>query len=79
MRLLLIIVGAFAAILCIEKPAEAKWCAEYNMGGGASNCGFATFQQCMAAVSGVGGTQPGGPSPYYQTPYYQRDRRGYRY
>jgi hypothetical protein len=27
-------------------------------GGGATNCGFATFQQCMAAVSGVGGTQP---------------------
>ena len=60
MRLLFIIVGAFAAIVCIEKPAEAQnggWCAEYNMGGGATNCGFATFQQCMAAVSGVGGSR----------------------
>jgi hypothetical protein len=32
MRLLLIIVGAFAAIVCIEKPAEAdngrQWCAD---------------------------------------------------
>ena len=67
MRLLLIIVGAFAAIVCIEKPAEAQnggWCAEYNMGGGATNCGFATFQQCMAAVSGVGGSC--GPNPMYQ-------------
>ena len=30
MRLLLIIVGVFAAIVCIEKPAEAQdypWCA----------------------------------------------------
>ena len=67
MRLLLIIVCAFAVILCIEKPAEAQnypWCAEYNMGGGATNCGFATFQQCMAAVSGVGGSC--GPNPMYQ-------------
>lgn len=39
MSLLLIIVGAFAAIVCIEKPAEAQnrpWCAYYNFkeGGG---------------------------------------------
>jgi Protein of unknown function (DUF3551) len=61
MRALLFILGVFAVIVSIEKPAEARrgaWCANYNMGGGATNCGFATFQQCMAAVSGVGGTQP---------------------
>jgi hypothetical protein len=34
-------------------PAHAEWCAVYRNGG--NNCGFATFQQCMAAVSGVGG------------------------
>ena len=34
----------------------------HDMGGGATNCGFATFQQCMAAVSGVGGSCS--PSPY---------------
>jgi hypothetical protein len=62
MRLLIIIVCAFAVVLLIEKPAEAAWCAEYDMGGGATNCGFATFQQCMAAVSGVGGSCS--PSPY---------------
>ena len=46
MRLLLIIVGALAAILCIEKPAEARdypWCAEGNYKGGATNCGFVTL------------------------------------
>ena len=32
------------------------WCANYSMwGGGSRNCGFVTYQQCMATVSGVGG------------------------
>ncbi len=32
------------------------WCAQYGgkMGGG-ENCGFSTYQQCMAALSGNGG------------------------
>ena len=32
------------------------WCAVYTgRGGGASNCGFRTWDQCMATVSGIGG------------------------
>jgi hypothetical protein len=33
------------------------WCAEYwgDRGGGGTNCGFLTLEQCRAAVSGVGG------------------------
>ena len=32
------------------------WCAVYGgRAGGASNCGFSTWQQCMATVSGIGG------------------------
>jgi hypothetical protein len=69
-RLLLIIVGAFAALVWIEKPAEAQnypWCAYYNFfHGGATNCGFSTFQQCLATVSGIGGSC--GPNPMYQPP-----------
>ena len=42
--------------------AEANWCAHYNMGGGASNCGFKTHHECLAAVRGVGGSC--GPSPH---------------
>jgi hypothetical protein len=79
MRLSLFILGVFAALVRTEIPAEAQnggWCAIYNMGLGATNCGFATFQQCMAAVSGVGGNCS--PGPYYQQPY-QRYRRGYPY
>jgi hypothetical protein len=32
------------------------WCAVYGgRAGGASNCGFRTWEQCMATVSGIGG------------------------
>ena len=42
-------------------PAQrGKWCAEYNADGGATNCGFNSYQQCRAAISGVGGScRPG--------------------
>ena len=63
MRLLLIIVGAIVAIVSVAKPAEANWCAHYNMGGGATNCGFKTHHQCLAAVRGVGGSCA--PSPHH--------------
>jgi len=68
MRLLPVIMGVFAAVVCIENPAEAQnypWCAYYNdQEGGFTNCGFVTFQQCLAALSGVGGSC--GANPQYQ-------------
>jgi hypothetical protein len=71
MRLSLFILGAFAAVVCFEKPAAAQtypWCAYYDFGGmgGAQNCGWATIEQCMATVSGIGGSC--GPNPQYQGP-----------
>jgi hypothetical protein len=69
MRLSLFLLGVFVAIICAQKPAEAQnypWCAYYDMGGmgGATNCGFATWQQCQAAISGIGGSC--GANPMYQ-------------
>jgi hypothetical protein len=48
------------AVACIAgTPAQAQnypWCAQYGRSaGGAMNCGFTSFQQCMATVSGIGG------------------------
>lgn len=49
------------AALAVFTPAtsqavEYPWCAQYGMrGDGGRNCGFTTFQQCLATVSGVGG------------------------
>jgi Protein of unknown function (DUF3551) len=32
------------------------WCARYGNGtGGGMNCGFTTFEQCLATVHGIGG------------------------
>jgi hypothetical protein len=76
MRFLLLTLGIAAGTAAVGSPAAAQnypWCAYYgggNMGGG-TNCGFTTFEQCMAALSGNGGfcninTQyvpPPGPHP----------------
>ena len=67
MRFALLILGVFAVIACIGEPAAAAqngaWCAYYDLGtSGFRHCGFATFQQCLDDVRGVGGNC--GPSPY---------------
>jgi len=53
------IMGAVAMLflMIVTTPsalAEGSWCASYG-GNGGTNCGFYSFQQCMAAVSGTGG------------------------
>jgi hypothetical protein len=68
MKLSLFILGVFVAVICAKRPVEAQeypWCAYYNVWqGGATNCGFSTYQQCMASVTGVGGSC--GANPQYQ-------------
>jgi hypothetical protein len=76
MRVLLCAAGILAVAGAMSTPARAQnypWCAYYGgtIGGGGTNCGFTTFEQCMATVSGIGGfcdrnTQyqpPAGPHP----------------
>jgi Protein of unknown function (DUF3551) len=51
---------ALLIVASATAPARAQnypWCAYYSGRGfgGASNCGFTSFQQCMATVSGIGG------------------------
>jgi hypothetical protein len=55
---------AAAVVLALAWPVDAaradpyRWCAEYSggdFGGGSTSCYFWTWEQCMAAVSGVGG------------------------
>lgn len=47
-------------VVLAQVPASAlpidntRWCAVYSRYGG-TNCGFFTWQQCMATVSGIGG------------------------
>ena len=48
-------------VLLTLTPANAlpcdntRWCAEYAPSMGGTNCGFFTWEQCMATVSGIGG------------------------
>jgi hypothetical protein len=40
------------------------WCATYNDKYGSHNCGFVTFEQCLATVRGIGGFC--GQNPWFQ-------------
>ena len=47
-------------VVLTHTPASAydpyPWCAQYSGdGGGGTNCGFLTIEQCRADVSGIGG------------------------
>jgi Domain of unknown function (DUF4399)/Protein of unknown function (DUF3551) len=58
MRHALICVSLAIMALAVERSpaaAQSAWCAYYK-GGSGTSCGFATFEQCLASVSGVGGT-----------------------
>lgn len=54
-----LMLGIVLATVGFGLRAEAQnypWCATYSMGmGGSQNCGFVTYEQCQATVSGIGG------------------------
>jgi uncharacterized protein DUF3551 len=55
-----ILAFALLASLAGTEPSRAEitypWCAQYGGGrNGSRNCGFWTYHQCMAALSGNGG------------------------
>jgi hypothetical protein len=57
MRRILPVAIAFAALSISNTGARADgtWCAHYGTGLEGMNCGFYSFEQCRATVSGVGG------------------------
>jgi hypothetical protein len=71
MRYTLIVMAAMAVATAFvsRSPAQAEdwpWCVDYNgggNGGGGTNCGFASWEQCQVTVRGVGGWCY--PNPYY--------------
>jgi Protein of unknown function (DUF3551) len=86
MKILLFTLGLLAAAATMNAPAEAQnypWCALYSGGsvGGGRNCGFTTFEQCLATVSGIGGScmrntqyePPSGPAPRHRPRHPQPD------
>jgi hypothetical protein len=74
MKFSFLALGVIAAAGVFASAAEAQnyqWCAEYaGTPDGPVNCGFVTFEQCLATVRGVGGfcvrnnTYQPPPGPY---------------
>jgi hypothetical protein len=62
-----------------QTPYDYPWCALYGSrtGGGAQSCYYKTYQQCMATMSGIGGTCI--RSPYYRGPQPRGQARYERY
>lgn len=64
----LVIAVATLGFLTAAAPSQAQtyydypWCAAYSFW--TKNCGFMTFQQCLATISGVGGSCE--PNPFYR-------------
>jgi hypothetical protein len=59
MKLSLFAFGIATAIAAFSGDAKAQnypWCAIYSGGsmGGATNCGFVSYDQCMATARGLG-------------------------
>ena len=84
-RILTVLALAGLTVLAWGEPGRAEitypWCAQFGgRDGGERNCGFWTYQQCMATVSGSSGfcevnamyrgPQPGmiPPPPDYRPP-----------
>jgi hypothetical protein len=61
MRRLLFVFGILVATTaigtCGSLETNYPWCAQYGgSAGGVQNCGFVSFEQCMATLSGMGGS-----------------------
>jgi hypothetical protein len=59
MRYALMLLCLMPVTLAAASWAQAQnypWCAQYSgRGGGAMNCGFTSYAQCMATIQGAGG------------------------
>jgi len=85
MRLRWLWLGAFAVAGCLAPMAQAQnypWCANFADGAGV-NCGFSTYEQCMATSQGSGGfctknnlyAPPGAATPARRTAHKHRLRK----
>ena len=58
-----------ATLVSLSSPTHAEieyaWCAVYKSDAG-TNCGFVSFDQCLATISGIGGFCY--PNPAYSEP-----------
>ncbi len=69
--LFLVLLGTTMLVNILPGVArEYPWCANY--GPSTRNCGFVSFEQCRATISGIGGYCA--QNPLYQGPQSRRQR-----
>jgi hypothetical protein len=76
MRILTFVTLLATALLGVIQPGMAReypWCANY--GPSTRNCGFVSFEQCLATISGRGGYCA--QNPLYQGPQPRSRRQPY--
>jgi hypothetical protein len=73
------VIAAATMLATVGKAQNYPWCAEYaGTPDGPVNCGFVTFEQCLATVRGVGGfcvrnnTYQPPPGPHHSSTSVQR-------
>jgi Protein of unknown function (DUF3551) len=76
MRNIAVLATVLAGLSLSTGAEAAPWCAQYSVHGGATNCGFYSFQQCMQTVHGIGGFCSQNPFEAYG--YSQRQQRPVR-
>ena len=57
MKIVIFVLATAAAMVTSGAPAQAQnypWCLYWNSNGGARNCGFISFPQCMQSAMGAG-------------------------
>jgi hypothetical protein len=67
MRNILIAGALLVGLQLLPAPSQAReypWCARYDWT--TSNCGFVSFEQCLATIRGIGGRCE--PNPRYVPP-----------
>jgi hypothetical protein len=76
--MLIAIAGVTLLGTSIGEARDYPWCAQYGGRSGARNCGFDTFKQCLATISGIGGFCERNPLYGYfderRPRYWYRDR-----
>ena len=77
----LLAVGAVTAVALSATPAQAEvwypWCATYGgRGNGVTACGWTSYAQCRATISGIGGHCFENPAPRPAGQTRKRGRRG---
>jgi hypothetical protein len=77
---ILVMLAALATFDAGSSNAQAgAWCARY-FGRGGTNCGFYTYAQCQATVSGIGGfCEQNVAEPYHPYGYGYGEPRRHRY